>query len=59
MSHTEIHWICVGYDTGKCMNDALGYWSDTAKQAETRCKELHPNFEIYFTCRADQWKNNR
>ena len=22
---TQIHWVCVGYDTHKMMNDALGY----------------------------------
>lgn len=59
MSHTEIHWVCVGYDTKKQMNDVLGYLTDTAKQAQDRCKQLHPTFEIYYTCRHDQWEANR
>ena len=50
---TEMHWVCVGYDTRQSRNDFLSYWCDTAEQAEKRCKELHPNFEVYFVRRGD------
>ena len=50
---TEMHWVCVGYDTHQHRNDALGYWCDTAKQAEQRCKELHPAFDVYYVKRGD------
>jgi hypothetical protein len=56
---TEIHWVCVGYDTKKHKNDVLGYLTDTAIQAEAKCKQLHPNFEIDYICRHDQWEANR
>lgn len=56
MNHTAIHWTVVGYDTKKHMNDALGYLTDTAAQAEAKCKELHPNLEIYYTCRNDEFE---
>ena len=55
---SEIHWVCVGYDTKKQMNDVLGYLTDTAAQAAARCEQLHPNFEIYYVCRHDQWEAN-
>ena len=50
---TEMHWVCVGYDTRQQRNDALGYICDTAQQAEKRCKELHPTFEVYYVKRGD------
>jgi len=54
-----IYWVCVGYDTKKHMNEVFGYLTDTASQAEATCRQLHPNFEIYYTCRNDQWEVNR
>ena len=56
---TEMHWVCVGYDTRQQRNDFLSYWCDTAEQAEKRCKELHPNFEVYFVRRGDlNWSSH-
>ena len=40
-------WNCYGYDTKKQMRDVLSYMIETADEAYVRCKELHPNFEIY------------
>ncbi len=56
---TEIHWVCVGYDTRKMMNDALGYMADTALQAEAICRKLHPNFDIYYTKRCEDWEKTK
>lgn len=56
---TQIHWVCVGYDTHKMMNDALGYIADTALQAEAICRKLHPNFDIYYTKRCDDWETTK
>ena len=53
MVTTELHWVCVGYDTKQQRNDALGYVTDTAAQAEALCRKLHPNFDIYYTKRVD------
>jgi hypothetical protein len=51
---TESKWVCVGYDTRQQRNDALAYIRDTAAQAEAVCRQLHPNFEIYYTKRVDE-----
>jgi len=40
-------WNCYGYDTKKKMRDVLSYMEPSASEAYARCKELHPNFEIY------------
>ena len=56
---TEIHWVCVGYDTRKMMNDALGYMADTALQAEAICRKLYPNFDIYYTKRCEDWEKTK
>ena len=53
MSHTELVWGCVGYDTRQHRNDVLCYVKDTAAQAEATCRELHPDFDIYYTKRID------
>ena len=45
----DLHFVCVGYDTRKHMNDELGYLAPTAKIAEERCKQLNPDFDIYYT----------
>jgi hypothetical protein len=50
---TEMHWVCVGYDRGQQRNDALGYWCDTAQQAQARCEQLHPLFEVYYVKRGE------
>lgn len=50
---TEMHWVCVGYDTRQQRNDALGYWCDTAQQAKQRCQALHPTFDVYYVKRGD------
>jgi len=53
-THSFIHslnhmpvWNCYGYDNKKEMHDVLSYMIETAAEAYARCKELHPNFEIY------------
>ena len=50
---TELHWVCVGYDIRQQRNDALGYICDTAEQAQARCEQLHPFFEVYYVKRGD------
>jgi hypothetical protein len=50
---TELKWVCVGYHQDRSMNGALSYLRDTATQAESICRELHPNFDIYYTMRVD------
>lgn len=50
---TQLHWVCVGYDTRQQRNDALGYWCDTAQQAKERCQKLHPTFDVYYVKRGD------
>ena len=50
---TELKWVCVGYHTDRHMNDALSYLRDTALQAEQVCRQLNPNFDIYYTKRVD------
>lgn len=50
---TQMHWVCVGYNTRQQRNDALGYWCDTAQQAKQRCQELHPEFDVYYVKRGD------
>ena len=52
---TELKWVCVGYDTKQQRNDALSYWKDTAAQAEEMCRKLHPDFDIYYTKRVDDF----
>ena len=49
----ELKWVCVGYHTDRHMNDALSYLRDTALQAEQVCRQLNPNFDIYYTKRVD------
>ena len=50
---TELHWVCVGYDTRQQRNGALGYWCDTAQQAKAICQRLHPTFDVYYVKRGD------
>lgn len=50
---TELKWVCVGYDTKQCRNDALAYICDTAAQAEAKCRQNYPTFDIYYTKRVD------
>jgi len=51
--NTELCWRVVGYDTKQMRNDSLLYMKDTAAQAEVTCKQLHPNFDVYYVQRVD------
>ena len=53
MASTNFKWICVGYHTDRQMNDALAYFEDTKLQAEAKCRQLNPYFDIYYTKRVD------
>jgi hypothetical protein len=50
---TELKWVCVGYFTDRHMNDELAYLEDTKLQAEAKCRQLNPSFDIYYTKRVD------
>ncbi len=52
---TELTWRVVGYDTKQMRNDSLLYIKDTAAQAEATCKQLHPNFDVYYVQRVDDY----
>jgi hypothetical protein len=49
----ELKWVCVGYFTDRLMNAELAYLEDTKLQAEAKCRQLNPNFDIYYTKRVD------
>jgi hypothetical protein len=55
LTGNELKFVCVGYDTKQQRNDALSYWTDTALQAEAKCRELHPNFDVYYVKHEDEW----
>ena len=56
---TELTWRVVGYDTRRCLNNSLLYMEDTAKQAEAKCRALHPDLDVYYVQRVDDdsWRN--
>ena len=54
LSTSELTWRCVGYHTDRFMNDSLLYVTDTAEQAASRCRSLHPNYDIYYTQRVEE-----
>ena len=49
----DLKFVVVGYNTRQCRNVELAYLCETAVQAETTCKRLHPDVDVYYVRRED------